>query len=64
MSGTANPAIDQRWGAAALQAALQPALPGLQVQVLPEIDSTNSELMRRFKGRPGQPPQMVVDRMA
>jgi BirA family biotin operon repressor/biotin-[acetyl-CoA-carboxylase] ligase len=34
-----------------------PELPGFTVEVLPEIDSTNSELMRRFKGGPSQPPQ-------
>ena len=46
-----------RWPAEALWEAVVPTLPGFTVEVLPEIDSTNSELMRRFKGRPGQPPQ-------
>ncbi|HEY3047053.1 MAG TPA: biotin--[acetyl-CoA-carboxylase] ligase [Polaromonas sp.] len=39
-----------RWPAEALWEALAPALPGFTVEVLPEIDSTNSELMRRFRG--------------
>lgn len=46
-----------RWPAEALWEAVVPTLPGFTVEVLPEIDSTNSELMRRLKGRPGQPPQ-------
>ena len=46
-----------RWPAEALWEAVAPVLPGFTVEVLPEIDSTNSELMRRLKGLPGQPPQ-------
>jgi BirA family biotin operon repressor/biotin-[acetyl-CoA-carboxylase] ligase len=36
-----------RWPAEAIWEAVAPALPGLTVEVLPEIDSTNTELMRR-----------------
>ena len=46
-----------RWPAEAIWEAVAPGLPGFTVEVLPEIDSTNSELMRRFKGAPGRPPQ-------
>ena len=46
-----------RWPAEALWEALAPALPGFTVEVLPEIDSTNSELMRRFRGSPGVAPR-------
>ena len=46
-----------RWPAEAIWEAVVPILPGFTVEVLPEIDSTNSELMRRFKGSPGKPPQ-------
>ena len=46
-----------RWPAEAIWEAVAPALPGFTVEVLPEIDSSNSELMRRFKGSPGRPPQ-------
>ena len=46
-----------RWPAEALWQAIAPSLPGFTVEVLAEIDSSNSELMRRFKGRPGAPPQ-------
>ena len=47
-----------RWPAEAIWEAVAPDLPGFTVEVLPEIDSTNSELMRRFKGGPGMPPQL------
>lgn len=46
-----------RWPAEAIWQAVAPDLPGFTVEVLPQIDSTNSELMRRFKGAPGRPPQ-------
>ena len=46
-----------RWPAEAIWEAVASELPGFTVEVLPEIDSTNSELMRRFKGAPGRPPQ-------
>ena len=46
-----------RWPAEAIWEAVAPTLPGFTVEVLPEIDSTNSELMRRVKGSPGEPPQ-------
>ena len=41
------------WPAEALWQAIAPSLPGFTVEVLPEVDSSNSELMRRFKGSPG-----------
>ena len=47
-----------RWPAEAIWEAVVPLLPGFTVEVLPEIDSTNSELMRRFRGAPGRPPQL------
>ncbi len=49
----APPAPSVRWPAEAIWEAIAPALPGFTVQVLPEVDSTNSELMRRARaGRP------------
>ena len=39
-----------RWPAEAIWEAVVPLLPGFTVEVLPEVDSTNSELMRRCKG--------------
>ena len=47
MVATGESDLTQRWDAPALQNALQPQLPGLRVQVLAEVDSTNTELMRR-----------------
>ena len=44
-----------RWPAEAIWQAVAPTLPGFTVEVLPEIDSTNSELLRRFKGSTGAP---------
>ena len=46
-----------RWPAEALWEALAPLLPGFTVEVLPEIDSTNTELMRRLRGSAGAAPQ-------
>ena len=36
-----------RWPVEAIRAAIEPQLPGFTVEILPSIDSTNSELMRR-----------------
>lgn len=42
-----------KWGAEAIWEAVAPILPGFMVEVLPEIDSSNTELMRRARaGRP------------
>lgn len=46
-----------RWPAEAIWEALVPVLPGFTVEVLPEVDSSNSALMRRFRGHAGAPPQ-------
>lgn len=55
MNSTSNTPI--RWPAEAVWEAVAPVLPGFTVEVLPEIDSSNSELMRRFKGGAGRAPQ-------
>ncbi len=46
-----------QWPAEALWQAIAPSLPGFTVEVLPRIDSSNSELMRRFRGGPGAAPR-------
>ena len=46
-----------RWPAEAIWEAVAPLLPGFTVEVLPEVDSTNSELMRRCKGTAHIAPQ-------
>ena len=38
-----------RWPVEAIRAAIEPQLPGFTVEILPSIDSTNSELMRRAR---------------
>ncbi len=39
-----------RWPAEAIWQAVAPLLPGFTVEVLPSIDSTSTELMRRARG--------------
>ena len=39
-----------RWPAEAVWQAVAPSLEGFTVEILPRIDSSNSELMRRFRG--------------
>ena len=52
---TPHPTI--RWPSEAVWEAVAPELPGFTVEVLPSIDSTNTELMRRFRGSAAVPPQ-------
>jgi len=47
MSTPSTPPI--RWPAEAIWEAVAPVLPGFTVEVLPTVDSTNTELMRRFR---------------
>lgn len=48
------------WPTQALRQALAPLLPGALVEVLPRIDSTNSELMRRFRASGRALPTLLV----
>ena len=49
------------WPSEAIWQAVSPHLPGFTCEVLPEIDSTNTELLRRFKsGRP-EPTLLVAE---
>ncbi len=43
-----------RWPAEAIWLAVEPLLPGFTVEVLPEIDSTNTELLRRLRSTPAR----------
>ncbi|MDO9359101.1 MAG: biotin--[acetyl-CoA-carboxylase] ligase [Polaromonas sp.] len=43
------PTAPIRWPAEAIWEAVAPVLPGFTVEVLPRIDSSNTELMRRFR---------------
>ena len=50
------------WPAEAIWEAVVPALPGFTVEVLPQIDSTNTELMRRAKAGQLDPVLLVAER--
>lgn len=53
-----------RWPAEAVWEAVVPLLPGFTVEVLPEIDSTNSELMRRAHSGQLEPVLLVAERQS
>ena len=57
---TMNPVV--RWPAEAIWEAVEPVLPGFSVEVLPEIDSTNTELMRRARAGRHEPVLLVAER--
>ena len=49
------------WPAEAIRHAVAPLLPGFRVEVVPEIDSTNSELMRRARAGRRDPLLLVAE---
>ena len=51
-----------KWPAEAIWEAVAPILPGFTVEVLPEIDSTNTELMRRAKAGRIEPILLVAEK--
>jgi len=51
-----------RWEAEALWEAVAPLLPGFTVEILPEVDSSNSELMRRARAGRREPVLLVAQR--
>ena len=50
-----------RWPAEAIWEAVAPLLPGFTVEVLPRIDSTNTELMRRARAGRCEPTLLVAE---
>ncbi|MDB5846952.1 MAG: biotin--[acetyl-CoA-carboxylase] ligase, partial [Rhodoferax sp.] len=56
----AQPVI--KWPAEAIWEAVAPLLPGFTVEVLPEVDSTSSELMRRLRAGQPEPTLLVAER--
>ncbi len=50
-----------RWPAEAIWEAVAPLLPGFTVEILPEIDSTNTELMRRARAGRLEPVLLVAE---
>ena len=57
---SATPLTPIRWPAEAIWEAVAPGLPGFTVEVLPQIDSTNTELMRRFRETGASDPLLLV----
>ena len=53
--------MTQRWPSEFIWEAVVPALPGFTVEVLPQIDSTNTELMRRAKAGQLDPILLVAE---
>lgn len=54
-------ALAMHWPAEALWEAVAPQLPGFSVEVLPSIDSTNTELMRRARAGLCDPTLLVAE---
>ena len=50
------------WPAEAIWEAVSPNLPGFTVEILPELDSTNAELMRRARAGQTEPSLLVAER--
>ena len=62
---TAKPAAAPvRWPGEAIWAAVQPTLPRFTVEILPQVDSTNSELMRRARAGQTDPVLLVAERQS
>ena len=51
-----------RWPGEAIWLAVEPLLAGFTVEILPELDSTNSELMRRARAGRTEPILLVAER--
>ena len=49
-----------RWPAEAIWQSVAPLLPGFSVEILPEIDSSNTELMRRWRAGRSEPVLLVA----
>jgi BirA family biotin operon repressor/biotin-[acetyl-CoA-carboxylase] ligase len=50
-----------RWSAETLWEQVEPLLPGFTVEILPQIDSTNTELMRRARAGQLEPALLVAE---
>ncbi|MFZ3128336.1 MAG: biotin--[acetyl-CoA-carboxylase] ligase, partial [Rhodoferax sp.] len=56
--------VPVQWPAEAIWEAVAPQLAGFTVEVLPEIDSTNTELMRRARAGQLEPTLLVAERQS
>ena len=50
------------WPAEAIWEAIAPCLPGFSIEVVPELDSTNAELMRRLRSGSMDPVLLIAER--
>ena len=50
------------WPAEAIWEQVEPVLPGFTAEILPQVDSTNSELMRRARAGRAEPVLLVAER--
>ena len=57
-------ATSQRWPAENIWQSVVPHLPGFSVEILPEIDSSNTELMRRARAGQHDPILLVAERQS
>lgn len=57
-------ATPQRWPAENIWQSVVPHLPGFSVEILPEIDSSNTELMRRARAGQHDPILLVAERQS
>ncbi len=53
-----------RWPLEAIWQAIEPVLPGFTCEMLPTVDSTNTELMRRFKSGALEPTLLVAEQQS
>ena len=61
----ASPPTDPiRWPLEAIWQAVEPQLPGFTCEMLPMVDSTNTELMRRFKNGALEPTLLVAEQQS
>jgi len=54
----------ERWPAESIWELVSPLLPGFTVEVLPEVDSSNTELMRRARAGQTEPTLLVAERQS
>lgn len=63
-SGTVWAGGQSLWPAEAIWEAVAPLLPGFTVEIVPEVDSTNTELMRRARAGRTEPVLLVAERQS
>ena len=61
---TLNPATHQRWPAEDIWQSVVAQWPGFSIEILPEIDSSNSELMRRARQGRHDPILLIAERQS